>query len=108
MLGDLTIPCLMLVLGANLAKGPGAGKGMPLRCVAATCVCRLVLLPLAGTGLVLAMRAGGMLNDLQPIGVICECAASCVCATSPSACKGEQGRRGGCFAAAPLAPQPCC
>ncbi len=73
MLGNVAIPALMLVLGANLSRGPGAGGskgGMPVSCILATIVCRLVALPLAGTALVQAMRAGGLLQGMEPIGVI--------------------------------------
>lgn len=45
------IPCLMLVTGANMAAGPGAGK-LPTRALVAACVCRLVLAPMIGLGIV--------------------------------------------------------
>lgn len=58
MFGDCCIPCLLLMLGATLSKGPGQACP-PWRVVTAVAAARLVLLPLLGTGwLVLAKTLG--------------------------------------------------
>lgn len=58
MFGDCCIPCLLLMLGATLSKGPGSACP-PLRVVAGVAAARLVVLPLLGTGwLVLAKSTG--------------------------------------------------
>lgn len=58
MFGDCCIPCLLLMLGATLSKGPGQASP-PWRVVAAVAAARLVLLPLLGTGwLVMAKTLG--------------------------------------------------
>jgi predicted permease len=71
MFGDCCIPCLLLMLGATLSKGPGQACP-PWRVVAAVGAARLVLLPLLGTGwLVLAktlgeeIQSGGASNTLS-------------------------------------------
>lgn len=55
MMGQPLIPLLLLVLGANLAAGPGPGH-LPLHSVLAVVATRLVLLPLLGCGVVLGAQ----------------------------------------------------
>lgn len=73
MFGDCCIPCLLLMLGATLSKGPGKACP-PLRVVAAVGAARLVLLPLLGTGwLVLAKTLGAHMHCchmVQPFGYV--------------------------------------
>ncbi|GIL84407.1 hypothetical protein Vretifemale_12957 [Volvox reticuliferus] len=59
-LGAVCIPLLLLVLGANLSRGPGVAAGrLPHGCVAAAVVTRLLLLPaVCGAMLICAWRAG--------------------------------------------------
>lgn len=60
LLGAAAIPCAMLVLGANLARGPGrGGVGAPV--VAAVSLVRLVVMPGVGVGLVLLLKWAGLL-----------------------------------------------
>ncbi len=54
----------MLVLGANLAKGPGSAQ-VPARSIVAVAVARLFLLPVAGTAMVVASHSLGLLNHLD-------------------------------------------
>ncbi|TVU39635.1 hypothetical protein EJB05_13064, partial [Eragrostis curvula] len=60
LLGDGTIPCLMLILGGNLTKGVRKSK-VPPAVVAAIIIVRYVILPLIGVGLVRAARDMGFL-----------------------------------------------
>eukprot|EP00775_Hariotina_reticulata_P002786 gene2788-3079_t len=53
LLGAPLIPCLFLVLGANLAEGPGAAQ-VPPKLVAGMVASKLLLHPLAGMAVVLA------------------------------------------------------
>lgn len=55
MLGQPLIPILLLVLGANLAKGPGQAK-LPWKSVAGVIATRLLLLPAAGCMAVLSAQ----------------------------------------------------
>lgn len=64
-LGAPLIPCLFLVLGANLADGPGRAR-MPARLVASLCVSKLVLHPLLGLGACLAASRAGLLPAGTP------------------------------------------
>ncbi|KIZ04264.1 hypothetical protein MNEG_3690 [Monoraphidium neglectum] len=65
-LGAPMIPCLFLVLGANLAEGPGNAQ-VPMRVLVASCFSKLVLHPLAGAALVLlSLRAGLLPADMDP------------------------------------------
>ncbi|KAG0479111.1 hypothetical protein HPP92_013830 [Vanilla planifolia] len=59
-LGDAMIPCILLALGGNLVDGPGPGsKRLGFRTTAAIIFARLILVPLAGVGVVtLADRLG--------------------------------------------------
>ncbi len=50
MLAAPMIPCMMLVLGAVLYKGPGTAR-LPARLIAGVVVLRLVLMPLCGATL---------------------------------------------------------
>ena len=59
-LGAVCIPALLLVLGANLSRGPGVAAGrLPASCVVAAVATRLLLLPaVCGALLVAAWSAG--------------------------------------------------
>lgn len=86
MFGDCCIPCLLLMLGATLSKGPGQACP-PLRVVASVAAARLVLLPLIGTGwLVLAKKLGevarggwGQTCKLQGVWGACRLARGLMC-----------------------------
>lgn len=69
MLGDCTVPALMLVLGGNLAKGPGMTT-MPWRCLVGATVSRLLVLPLVGTALVVGARHFGIGATLPPMAIM--------------------------------------
>ena len=69
MLGDMTIPALMLVLGANLASGPGA-TAVPTRSIVAVALGRLVLLPLSGLALVAGAYRLGLLANLDSTALV--------------------------------------
>ncbi|KAL6893889.1 hypothetical protein ACP4OV_007987 [Aristida adscensionis] len=60
LLGDGTIPCLMLILGGNLTKGVRKSTVPPKVVVAIICV-RYVMLPLIGVAVVRAARDMGFL-----------------------------------------------
>lgn len=65
LLGAPLIPCLFLVLGANLSEGPGSAQ-VPVRLLVGSCVCKLIVHPLAGTALVLlSLRAGLLPHSLD-------------------------------------------
>lgn len=51
--------------------GPGTSK-IPLRCITATVLCRLVILPLLGTALVMGPYKAGWLGDMHPMALIGE------------------------------------
>ncbi|KAJ3682932.1 hypothetical protein LUZ60_013159 [Juncus effusus] len=52
-LGDAMIPCILLALGGNLINGPGVGsKRLGLKTTSAIISARLLLVPLAGLGIV--------------------------------------------------------
>ena len=59
-LGAVCIPAMLLVLGANLSRGPGVAAGrLSPAIVGATVVTRLVLLPaVCSAALVAAWKAG--------------------------------------------------
>ncbi|CAI5517681.1 unnamed protein product [Closterium sp. Naga37s-1] len=59
-LGQAMIPCILLVLGANLVKGPGA-SALPMRTTLAVVVTRLVVVPLLGIAIVLCADRLGLL-----------------------------------------------
>ncbi|CAI5512615.1 unnamed protein product [Closterium sp. Naga37s-1] len=59
-LGQAMIPCILLVLGANLVKGPGA-SALPIRTTLAVVVTRLVVVPLLGIAIVLSADRLGLL-----------------------------------------------
>ncbi|KAL6758976.1 auxin efflux carrier [Haematococcus lacustris] len=69
MFGQCCIPSLMLVLGANLSKGPGVAK-LPARVIASVILCRLVLLPLCGTPLVALPFKAGWFGAIHPMAVV--------------------------------------
>lgn len=52
MFHQCAIPCMLLVLGATLEKGPGQAR-VPARMTVSLCVARLVVLPLVGSVLIL-------------------------------------------------------
>eukprot|EP00198_Chlamydomonas_reinhardtii_P006546 XP_001695882.1 predicted protein [Chlamydomonas reinhardtii] len=66
MLGDCTIPAILLILGATLANGPGAAR-VPLRVTTLVTVTRLAVLPLLGMGLVMGAYAARMYEAPDPI-----------------------------------------
>lgn len=59
-LGDATIPCIMLVLGGNLVGGAGASK-LGLRTTVAIVATRLLIIPLIGVAVVLTAEKMGFL-----------------------------------------------
>ncbi|CAI5475327.1 unnamed protein product [Closterium sp. Yama58-4] len=59
-LGQAMIPCILLVLGANLVKGPGA-SALPMRTTLAVVVTRLLVVPLMGIAIVLCADRLGLL-----------------------------------------------
>ncbi|CAI5460324.1 unnamed protein product [Closterium sp. Yama58-4] len=59
-LGQAMIPCILLVLGANLVKGPGA-SALPMRTTLAVVVTRLLVVPLLGIAIVLCADRLGLL-----------------------------------------------
>ncbi|CAL8462850.1 g2384 [Coccomyxa elongata] len=58
-LGAPMIPCMMMVLGAVLYKGPGTASVAP-RLIIGVAFVRLLLIPLLGTSLVLGLRRAGV------------------------------------------------
>eukprot|EP00798_Chlamydomonas_sp_ICE-L_P014763 gene14763-20814_t len=68
--GDLTVPLLMIVLGANLAKGPGVGSTLRCSSIVLTCIGRLLLMPLLSIGMVAIPYAAGWLGLIEPMAVI--------------------------------------
>ena len=65
MLSDCCIPTLLLVLGANLSRGPGI-VSIPWSTLASIATIRLILLPLAGMSLVIASCRLGLLKTSDP------------------------------------------
>lgn len=49
------IPCMMLILGAVLHKGPGTGS-LPPRVILGVLISRQLIVPALGTGMVLALQ----------------------------------------------------
>ncbi|EFJ41127.1 hypothetical protein VOLCADRAFT_98930 [Volvox carteri f. nagariensis] len=70
-LGAACIPLLLLVLGANLSRGPGVAAGrLPAGGVVAAVATRLLLLPaVCGAALLIAWR-GGMLPGIDPLAML--------------------------------------
>ncbi|GLI67968.1 hypothetical protein VaNZ11_012303 [Volvox africanus] len=66
MLGDCTIPSILLILGATLANGPGAAR-VPFRVITLVNVTRLALLPLLGLALVMGAYAARVFEAPDPI-----------------------------------------
>ncbi|GLC70650.1 hypothetical protein PLESTF_001018100 [Pleodorina starrii] len=66
MLGECTIPSILLLLGATLAHGPGAAR-VPLRVIGLVNATRLALLPLLGLGLVMGAYAARIFEAPDPI-----------------------------------------
>lgn len=63
MFSECCIPCLLLMMGATLAKGPGKACP-PWRVVVGVCTARLVLMPLLGTGWILLAHKTGMVPGI--------------------------------------------
>jgi len=63
-LGDMTVPSLLLVLGANLASGPGSA-GVPAATIIAITIGRLVMLPVLGVVTVLGASRMGWLASMD-------------------------------------------
>ncbi|EFJ49477.1 hypothetical protein VOLCADRAFT_104342 [Volvox carteri f. nagariensis] len=66
MLGECTIPSILLLLGATLANGPGAGR-VPFRVIGLVNITRLTLLPLLGLGVVMGAYAVRLFEAPDPI-----------------------------------------
>ncbi|XP_006644905.1 protein PIN-LIKES 6-like [Oryza brachyantha] len=61
-LGEAMIPCILLAVGGNLVDGPGEGsKRLGVRTTVAIIFARLVLVPLAGVGIVLLVDKLGFI-----------------------------------------------
>ncbi|KAL6614247.1 hypothetical protein ACP70R_036517 [Stipagrostis hirtigluma subsp. patula] len=61
-LGEAMIPCILLAVGGNLVDGPGEGsKRLGVRTTVAIIFARLILVPLAGTGIVLLVDKLGFI-----------------------------------------------
>lgn len=69
MLGQPLIPVLLLVLGANLAAGPGRGN-IPTHSALAVVATRLVLLPLLGCAAVLTAQKTGLISMQDPLTLV--------------------------------------
>ncbi|GAX80754.1 hypothetical protein CEUSTIGMA_g8189.t1 [Chlamydomonas eustigma] len=63
--GECLIPSVMLMLGANLSKGPGAGE-VPALSLICTVIARLVVLPTVGTACILGAHSLGLLKQCDP------------------------------------------
>lgn len=66
MVGDCTVPVIVILLGATLEAGPGAVP-MPFQVIVAVCVCRLVLMPLLGLGIVMGAYSVGLFKCPDPM-----------------------------------------
>lgn len=80
MFGDCAIPCMIMVLGATLANGPGSGK-LPARVLIGVGITRLVILPLWGTAVVLGAYALGVFTPPDPVFVLVML-IQCTCPTA--------------------------
>jgi len=60
------IPCMMLILGGSLSKGPGAAN-LSTRVIVGTIVVRLIIMPAIGTSILLAMRKLGWYTPPDPL-----------------------------------------
>lgn len=61
-LGEAMIPCILLAVGGNLVDGPGEGsKRLGVRTTVAIIFARLVLVPLAGVGIVMLVDKLGFI-----------------------------------------------
>lgn len=65
MLSNCCIPTLLLVLGANLARGPGVAK-ISWTTIAAISTMRLLILPCVGIGLVVGACKWGLMKSNDP------------------------------------------
>lgn len=69
MLGAAMVPCMILVLGAVLYKGPGKAD-VSFRTIVVVCTARLILLPLLGEAPVpLAAQSGLLSFSVQAVGI---------------------------------------
>jgi predicted permease len=66
MVGNCTVPLIVILLGATLEAGPGAVP-MPFRVIVAVCVCRLLLMPLIGLGVVMGAYSVGLFKCPDPM-----------------------------------------
>jgi predicted permease len=87
MLGQPLIPVLLVVLGANLAAGPGPGH-LPLHSVLTVVATRLVLLPLLGCGAVLGTQQSGLIDMQDPLALVVMMVAWSTPTVAQSACCG--------------------
>lgn len=69
MFGECAIPCMIMVLGATLANGPGEGK-LPMRVILGVTLGRLVILPMFGTVVVLGSYWTGLFKPPDPVFVL--------------------------------------
>ncbi|KAG2592540.1 protein PIN-LIKES 6-like [Panicum virgatum] len=61
-LGEAMIPCILLAVGGNLVDGPGEGsKRLGVRTTVAIIFARLILVPLAGVGIILLVDKLGFI-----------------------------------------------
>lgn len=61
-LGEAMIPCILLAVGGNLVDGPGEGsKRLGVRTTVAIIFARLILVPLAGVGIVMLVDKLGFI-----------------------------------------------
>ncbi|CAD6236235.1 unnamed protein product [Miscanthus lutarioriparius] len=61
-LGEAMIPCILLAVGGNLVDGPGEGsKRLGVRTTVAIIFARLVLVPLAGVGIIILVDKLGFI-----------------------------------------------
>jgi auxin efflux carrier family protein len=65
-LGAAAIPCLMVTLGAALARGPGSAH-VSARAVIALIAIRLLVLPTLGAAIVLSLRSMDLWSERSPM-----------------------------------------
>lgn len=75
--GQATIPCALLVLGANLADNPSSREFTPLSAILAVAWGRLILMPLAGMLIALGFWRSGLLprDPMCLLVLLIECTA---------------------------------
>jgi predicted permease len=58
-LGTAMIPCMMIVMGSVLYKGPGSAK-LPVRLIVGVVACRQVIIPAIGTAVIVSSHRAGL------------------------------------------------